>query len=56
LKDKRDVKSAESLASAFRILVDHNYLRPLDRPENAKPGPIPETYCVNPSWARSPAE
>ena len=56
LKDKRDVKAADSLAPAFRILVDHGYLRPLDRPENARPGPIPETYTVNPSWHRSLAE
>ncbi|MCE9568161.1 MAG: DUF3987 domain-containing protein [Planctomycetes bacterium] len=52
LKDKRDVKTSEALAAAFRLLVDHGYLRPLDRPENTKPGPIPETYTVNPAWVR----
>ncbi len=52
LKDKRDVKSSESLNPAFRLLVDHGYLRPLDRPENVRPGPIPETYIVNPAWVR----
>lgn len=36
LKDKRDVKSAESLTPAFRILVDHNYLRPLDCPRECE--------------------
>jgi hypothetical protein len=53
LKDRRDVKTSEALAPAFRLLVDHGYLRPLDRPENARPGPVPETYTVNPSWDRS---
>ncbi len=56
LKDKRDVKSAESLASAFRILVDHGYLRPFDHTSHSKSGPIPETYLVNPLWVRSPPE
>jgi hypothetical protein len=53
LKDRRDVRTSEALAPAFRLLVDHNYLRPLERPENARPGPIPETYTVNPLWDRS---
>lgn len=56
LKDKRDVQSADALAPAFKILVDHNYIRPLDRPENARPGPVPETYAINPSWNRTPPE
>jgi hypothetical protein len=54
LKDKRDVRSSDMLAPAFKVLVDHGYLRPFERPENAKPGPIPETYHVNPTWQRSP--
>jgi hypothetical protein len=53
LKDRRDVKTSEALAPAFRLLVDHNYLRPLDRPENVRPGPVPECYLVNPAWDRS---
>jgi hypothetical protein len=56
LKDKRDVKNAESLTPAFRLLVDHNYLRPLDHATYSKPGPVPETYIVNQTWSRSPAE
>ncbi len=52
LKDRRDVKTSEALAPAFRLLVDHGYLRPLDRPENVRPGPVPETYTVNPAWVR----
>lgn len=53
LKDRRDVRSADMLAPAFKVLVDHGYLRPLDRPENVKPGPVPETYLVNPLWLRT---
>ena len=52
LKDRRDVKTSEALAPAFRLLTDHNYIRPLDRPENAKSGPVPETFAVNPAWVR----
>lgn len=52
LKDKRDLKTSEALAPAFRLLVYHNYLRPLDRPENVRPGPIPEVYAVNLEWER----
>ena len=54
MKDRRDVRTSEALNPAFRLLVDHNSIRPLDRPENAKPGPIPETYAVNPGWVRTP--
>jgi hypothetical protein len=56
LKDRRDVRTSEALAPGFRLLVDHNYLRPLDRPESAKSGPVPETYLVNPAWVRAPVE
>lgn len=52
LKDRRDVKNAEGLGPAFRLLVDHAYILPLGRPENLRPGPIPETYTVNPRWDR----
>ncbi|QDU20736.1 DUF3987 domain-containing protein [Urbifossiella limnaea] len=52
VKDERDVSSAAGLATVFALLVDHGYIRPVDRPENARPGPIPETYEVNPSWNR----
>jgi hypothetical protein len=56
LKDKRDVKTSEVLAPAFRILIDHDYIRPLALPENLRPGPIPESYVVNPAWVRSSPE
>lgn len=53
VKDKGDVTTAAALAPVFALLVDHSYIRPVDRPENVRPGPIPETYVVNPSWDRS---
>jgi hypothetical protein len=46
LKDRRDVRTSEALAPASRLLVEHDYLRPLDRPEAARPGPVPEAYVV----------
>jgi hypothetical protein len=55
LKDRKDVKTSEALAPAFRLLVDHNYIRPLDRPENVRPGPVPECYAVNAVWDRCSA-
>jgi hypothetical protein len=55
LKDKRDVKTSESLNPAFRLLVDHNFLRPIDQPESRR-GPVPESYGVNPAWVRLPSE
>ncbi|MFO0800575.1 MAG: DUF3987 domain-containing protein [Gemmataceae bacterium] len=53
VKDKGDVTAAAALAPVFSLLVDHGYIRPVDRTENARPGPIPETYMVNPAWDRS---
>lgn len=54
VKDRRDVRTSEALNPAFRLLVDHNYVRPLDRPENARPGPISETYAVTPAGFAPP--
>jgi hypothetical protein len=52
LKDKRDVRTSESLAPAFRLLVDHGYIKPVHHFDYARPGPVPETYVVNPGWNR----
>jgi hypothetical protein len=54
LKDRRDVKTA-ALTSAFRVLVEHGFIR-LSPPKDAKPGPVPETYAVNPQWDRATTE
>jgi hypothetical protein len=56
LKDQRSVRTSEALEPVFRLLVDHQYLRPLDATGRSRPGPVPETYVVNPAWVRDAAE
>lgn len=56
LKDKRDVRSSDVLNPVFKLLIDHNYLRPIGIPTSGRPGPAPETYIVNHDWKRKDPE
>lgn len=54
LKDDRDVRAGDDLAPAFRLLVEHGYLRPVVG-TTGRPGPPAERYAVNPRWQRGGA-
>ena len=55
LKDKRDVRNGEVLNEPLNLLCDHGYLRLLAGDGGGRPGPVPQTYEVNPLWKRTGA-
>ena len=52
LKDHRDVRNSEVLNPSFRLLIDHNYIRPVGFVRTGQSGPQAERYIVNPAWDR----
>jgi hypothetical protein len=52
LKDGKDVRKSELLDAPFRLLVDLNYLRPLNTTA-LRSGPVASAYEVNPAWDRN---
>ena len=53
LKDKRDVRSGEALNAPLNLLCDHGFLKMVAGDGGGKPGPVPQTYAVNPLWERA---
>jgi hypothetical protein len=53
LKDERDVKTSEALEPVFKLLTDHNYIRPTNTGmPGIRTGPVSEVYVVNRDWDR----
>jgi len=53
LKDKRDVRGGEALNAPLNLLCDHGFLKMVAGGGGGKPGPVPQTYVVNPLWERA---
>ena len=53
LKDKRDVRGGEALNAPLNLLCDHGFLKMVAGDGGGKPGPVPQTYAVNPLWERA---
>ena len=53
LKDKRDVRGGEALNAPLNLLCDHGFLKMVAGDGRGKPGPVPQTYAVNPLWERA---
>jgi hypothetical protein len=53
LKDKRDVRNGEAINAPLNLLCDHGFLRLIAGDGGGRPGPVPQTYVVNPLWERA---
>ncbi|MFO0852078.1 MAG: DUF3987 domain-containing protein [Gemmataceae bacterium] len=56
LKDARDVREGPHLDKPLALAADYGYIRLVAGEPTGRPGPVPQTWAVNPLWVRSVPE